>query len=50
MEIEKWLALGEPADEATQTLVAALNAAAGPGTWVANPSSFGSDLRLRTWT
>ena len=39
MEIENSLALGETADEATQTLVAALNAAAGPGTWAANPSS-----------
>ena len=39
MEIENSAALGEPADEATQTLVAALNADAGPGTWAANPSS-----------
>jgi len=39
MEIENSLALGEPADEATQTLVAALNAEAGAGTWAANPSS-----------
>ena len=39
MEIENSLALGETADEATQTLVAALNADAGPGTWAANPSS-----------
>jgi 5'-nucleotidase len=39
MEIENSAALGEAADEATQALVAALNAAAGPGTWAANPSS-----------
>ena len=39
MEIENSLALGEAADEATETLVAALNAAAGAGTWAANPSS-----------
>ena len=39
MEIENSAALGESADEATQTLVAALNADAGAGTWAANPSS-----------
>lgn len=39
MEIENSAALGESADEATQSLVAALNAAAGAGTWAANPSS-----------
>jgi 5'-nucleotidase len=39
MEIENSLALGETADEATQTLVEALNAEAGAGTWAANPSS-----------
>lgn len=39
MEIENSVALGEAADEATQTLVAALNAAAGAGTWAVNPSS-----------
>ncbi|MET0524820.1 MAG: ExeM/NucH family extracellular endonuclease, partial [Nocardioides sp.] len=39
MEIENSFALGEDADEATQTLVAALNADAGAGTWAANPSS-----------
>ena len=39
MEIENSLTLGETPDEATNTLVAALNADAGPGTWAANPSS-----------
>ena len=39
MEIENSAALGESADEATQTLVTALNADAGAGTWAANPSS-----------
>ena len=39
MEIENSAALGEEADEATQTLVDALNADAGAGTWAANPSS-----------
>jgi 5'-nucleotidase len=39
MEIENSAALGETPDEATQTLVAALNAVAGAGTWAANPSS-----------
>jgi 5'-nucleotidase len=39
MEIENSAALGEPADEATKSLVAALNAVAGAGTWAANPSS-----------
>ncbi len=39
MEIENSLALGETADEATGALVAALNADAGAGTWLANPSS-----------
>lgn len=39
MEIENSAALGEQPDEATQSLVAALNADAGAGTWVANPSS-----------
>ena len=39
MEIENSAALGEEADEATETLVAALNADAGAGTWAANPSS-----------
>ncbi|CAM3243595.1 ExeM/NucH family extracellular endonuclease [Nocardioides dubius] len=39
MEIENSAALGEQADEATQSLVAALNADAGAGTWAANPSS-----------
>ncbi|MFS3130490.1 ExeM/NucH family extracellular endonuclease [Nocardioides sp. Bht2] len=39
MEIENSAALGEQPDEATQSLVAALNAAAGAGTWAANPSS-----------
>jgi 5'-nucleotidase len=39
MEIENSARLGETADEATNTLVAALNADAGAGTWAANPSS-----------
>jgi 5'-nucleotidase len=39
MEIENSAALGESPDEATETLVAALNADAGAGTWAANPSS-----------
>jgi len=39
MEIENSLTLGETADEATNRLVAALNADAGAGTWAANPSS-----------
>lgn len=39
MEIENSAALGESPDEATQTLVAALNAAAGTQRWAANPSS-----------
>ncbi|MCW2739058.1 ExeM/NucH family extracellular endonuclease [Nocardioides sp.] len=39
LEIENSLTLGETPDEATNTLVAALNAAAGAGTWAANPSS-----------
>ncbi|GHJ58325.1 hypothetical protein NOK12_08440 [Nocardioides sp. OK12] len=39
MEIENSAALGEEADEATQTLVDALNADAGEGTWAATPSS-----------
>ena len=39
MEIENSAALGEAPDEALQTLVAALNADAGAGTWAANPSS-----------
>ncbi|WP_121250900.1 ExeM/NucH family extracellular endonuclease [Nocardioides ferulae] len=39
MEIENSAALGEEADEATRTLVAALNAAAGHEKWAANPSS-----------
>jgi len=39
MEIENSLTLGETADEATDSLVAALNADAGAGTWAANPSS-----------
>ncbi|HWM00701.1 MAG TPA: ExeM/NucH family extracellular endonuclease [Actinophytocola sp.] len=39
IEIENSRALGEGADEATQALVAALNAEAGAGTWQANPSS-----------
>ena len=39
MEIENSLTLGETADEATNSLVAALNADAGAGTWAANPSS-----------
>lgn len=39
MEIENSLVLGEDAGEATESLVAALNAAAGAGTWAANPSS-----------
>ncbi len=42
MEIENSAALGETPDEATSTLVAALNAAAGAGTWSFVPSS--SDL------
>ena len=39
MEIENSLSLGETPDEATNSLVAALNEAAGAGTWAANPSS-----------
>lgn len=39
MEIENSARLGEEADEATQTLVAALNEAAGFEKWAANPSS-----------
>ena len=39
MEIENSARLGEPADEALNSLVAALNADAGAGTWAANPSS-----------
>lgn len=39
MEIENSLALGEEADEATESLVAALNADAGDLVWAANPSS-----------
>ncbi|WP_341231888.1 ExeM/NucH family extracellular endonuclease, partial [Nocardioides salarius] len=39
MEIENSAALGEAVDEATESLVAALNADAGAGTWAANPSS-----------
>lgn len=39
MEIENSLSLGETADEATNSLVTALNADAGAGTWAANPSS-----------
>ncbi|WP_341925943.1 ExeM/NucH family extracellular endonuclease [Nocardioides psychrotolerans] len=39
MEIENSAALGETPDEATNTLVAALNAAAGSQVWAANPSS-----------
>ena len=39
MEIENSASLGETADEATNSLVAALNADAGAGTWAANPSS-----------
>lgn len=39
MEIENSLALGETADEATSTLVAALNADAKADVWAANPSS-----------
>lgn len=39
MEIENSAALGEEADEATEALVAALNAAAGEQKWAANPSS-----------
>ncbi len=39
MEIENSLTLGETPDEATDSLVAALNADAGAGTWAANPSS-----------
>lgn len=42
MEIENSAALGETADEATATLVDALNAAAGADTWAYVPSS--SDL------
>ncbi|MEZ5189305.1 MAG: ExeM/NucH family extracellular endonuclease [Microbacterium sp.] len=42
MEIENSAALGEKTDEATSTLVDALNAAAGAGTWAFVPSS--SDL------
>jgi 5'-nucleotidase len=39
MEIENSARLGETPDEATRTLVDALNAAAGAGTWAVNPSS-----------
>ena len=39
MEIENSAALGEAADEATNTLVDALNADAGSEVWAANPSS-----------
>ncbi|GAA4120087.1 hypothetical protein GCM10022215_23240 [Nocardioides fonticola] len=39
MEIENSARLGEQPDEALQTLVAALNAEAGAGTWAAVPSS-----------
>ena len=39
MEIENSARLGETADEALNSLVAALNADAGAGTWAANPSS-----------
>nr|WP_275889518.1 ExeM/NucH family extracellular endonuclease [Nakamurella flavida] len=39
MEIENSAALGETPDEALQTLVGALNARDGAGTWAANPSS-----------
>ncbi|WP_322921767.1 ExeM/NucH family extracellular endonuclease [Nocardioides renjunii] len=39
MEIENSKQLGETPDEATNSLVAALNAEAGAGTWAANPSS-----------
>lgn len=39
MEIENSAALGEATDEATATLVAALNAEAGAGTWAFVPSS-----------
>ncbi|WP_210651448.1 ExeM/NucH family extracellular endonuclease [Nocardioides sp. SYSU D00065] len=39
MEIENSRTLGETPDEATDSLVAALNADAGAGTWAANPSS-----------
>ncbi|MEH3089436.1 MAG: ExeM/NucH family extracellular endonuclease [Microbacterium arborescens] len=39
MEIEDSSALGEEADEATATLVAALNAASQPGKWAFVPSS-----------
>ncbi|MEO6502664.1 MAG: ExeM/NucH family extracellular endonuclease [Jatrophihabitantaceae bacterium] len=39
MEVENSARLGEAADEALNTLVAALNADAGAGTWAANPSS-----------
>lgn len=39
MEIENSAALGEDADEATNTLVDALNADAGSDIWAANPSS-----------
>ncbi|HEV2888199.1 MAG TPA: ExeM/NucH family extracellular endonuclease [Jatrophihabitans sp.] len=39
MEVENSARLGEATDEALNTLVAALNADAGAGTWAANPSS-----------
>ncbi len=39
MEIENSAELGETANEAVKTLVAALNADAGAGAWAANPSS-----------
>ncbi|WP_434811343.1 ExeM/NucH family extracellular endonuclease [Microbacterium sp. bgisy189] len=46
MEIENSAALGEPVDEATATLVDALNAAAGADTWAFVPSS--ADLPAAT--
>ncbi len=39
MEVENSARLGEPTDEALNTLVAALNADAGSTVWAANPSS-----------
>ena len=39
MEIENSTSMGETPNEATNSLVAALNADAGAGTWAANPSS-----------
>ena len=47
MEIENSAALGETADEATQTLVAALNAAPVRGTWAANPVVAAAACRRR---